>query len=544
MTLFHAPSVQSPKAYDNQNLQAPQLVTRLNAGSTTLSPKILGINNVKNFGAKGDGVTDDTVAVQAAFTAAGAANNTSVWFPAGNYLITSQIVITGTRIAMYGDGAWSTTITSAVVANPANSLFLWLSNAGGTNGAYFHVEKLRCVGNGLTGASGNGHAFTLQGVTGVSYGNFATFHDVEIQQFFGTGKNSVGTAFAACGIYSFNCNALKLHRCQFTANQQGFVIDGTSGSPAAKVHISGTTFDTNNLYGIQALFVDELLIDGQTIFNATGTGAGSENAVYISSANAVTISNSRFKTTNGNAQIFAGAAANVDQINITNNHFYTSYAFPQINVGTNCQGVLIQGNQFFFDFSTLNGVGVLISDPGGYIGGSISIVNNRWNMGGNATMSACITVTAANPVDSLLIAGNYFGQNGAPGTQVWSDCIALASVGGVNSAVVVGNTFSLPSPGTITNAVRIGAATGVLILNNSYIGVITNKLVDAGTKTVVMESGSLTKLPSIDTLSTTGAKTATFSATNKPGTNNATSPAAWIPVTIDGAQGYIPWFSA
>jgi hypothetical protein len=43
---------------------------------------------------------------------------------------------------------------------------------------------------------------------------------------------------------------------------------------------------------------------------------------------------------------------------------------------------------------------------------------------------------------------------------------------------------------------------------------------------------------------TTGTKTASFTATNKPGTTNATSPALWVPVTYKGTVYYMPLFSA
>ena len=50
-----------------------------------------GIFNVKNFGAVGDGVADDTVAIQAALTAATVASE--VIFPAGTYLVTSTLTV-------------------------------------------------------------------------------------------------------------------------------------------------------------------------------------------------------------------------------------------------------------------------------------------------------------------------------------------------------------------------------------------------------------------------------------------------------------------
>lgn len=49
----------------------------------------MGIVNVKSYGAKGDGVTDDTVAVQAAATAAVANGNHELYFPHGTYEVTA-----------------------------------------------------------------------------------------------------------------------------------------------------------------------------------------------------------------------------------------------------------------------------------------------------------------------------------------------------------------------------------------------------------------------------------------------------------------------
>lgn len=59
--------------------------------------------NVKNFGAKGDGVTDDTKAIQAAINAVAAFGGGTVLFPPGIYLITSTLVIGNGSSA-----AWST----------------------------------------------------------------------------------------------------------------------------------------------------------------------------------------------------------------------------------------------------------------------------------------------------------------------------------------------------------------------------------------------------------------------------------------------------
>lgn len=47
-----------------------------------------------------------------------------------------------------------------------------------------------------------------------------------------------------------------------------------------------------------------------------------------------------------------------------------------------------------------------------------------------------------------------------------------------------------------------------------------------------------------DSTATTGAKTASFTAANKPGTTNVTTPAQWIPVILDAVTYYVPAFAA
>ncbi len=71
-------------------LETDTKFTKIGDGTTAwtslLYHKNTGYNNVKWFGAKGDGITDDTAAVQAALTA-----STDLFFPSGTYLISGAL---------------------------------------------------------------------------------------------------------------------------------------------------------------------------------------------------------------------------------------------------------------------------------------------------------------------------------------------------------------------------------------------------------------------------------------------------------------------
>ena len=84
--------------------------------------------NVKNFGAVGDGVTDDTVAIQTALETGG-----NIHFPSGTYLITSSITISNGCI-LSGEGE------STIIKSEADICFI-------TNASNITIENMKMVGN-------------------------------------------------------------------------------------------------------------------------------------------------------------------------------------------------------------------------------------------------------------------------------------------------------------------------------------------------------------------------------------------------------------
>lgn len=116
-----------------------------NANPRTAQDKLRDVVSVKDFGAIGDGVADDTVAIQTAITNASAG---TIYFPAGTYLISAEI--TCTTKSLQGEGQDSTTIK----ASAAIGTMLTFGNRNTIDGFYFNGDSKAnyCI----TVAAGNG----------------------------------------------------------------------------------------------------------------------------------------------------------------------------------------------------------------------------------------------------------------------------------------------------------------------------------------------------------------------------------------------------
>jgi hypothetical protein len=116
--------------------------------------------NVQDHGASGNGTTSDSAAVQAAIDAAYAAGGGVVEFPAGTYLLTTQVTVT-TGVSLEGVG-WYAPRTGERGAFPGS----WISVRASQQG--LNLSPLKIVGQG---SAVRRLAFTYpeQGITPVPY---------------------------------------------------------------------------------------------------------------------------------------------------------------------------------------------------------------------------------------------------------------------------------------------------------------------------------------------------------------------------------------
>lgn len=96
--------------------------------------------NIRTFGAVGDGVTDDTAAIQAAIDAAWNVGGNTVFVPKGTYLVTSQVVL-GKGVRLVGAGTRAS-IIQAKASFPTATALIRLDRPGDSTAHHVTVSDL------------------------------------------------------------------------------------------------------------------------------------------------------------------------------------------------------------------------------------------------------------------------------------------------------------------------------------------------------------------------------------------------------------------
>ena len=118
--------------------------------------------SVKNFGAVGNGIADDTVAVQAAINSVSAAGGGTVYFPQGTYLLSSELTVNTAGVSLVGANRWSTILKQ-------NTLSAKILNI---SASFTNVSSLGFIYNGTP----------INGATAIyCIGAYCTFQDFIIR---------------------------------------------------------------------------------------------------------------------------------------------------------------------------------------------------------------------------------------------------------------------------------------------------------------------------------------------------------------------------
>src|SRR5215469_5671593 len=125
--------------------------------------------NVKNFGAVGNGSTDDSAAIDSAITAVTAAGGGILFFPPGNFLMSTDTLTPPSNCVVQGSGIGATTITNTCVTGGKDTtLTVVMTMTGGTNASTWTSTNTTYPINAPTlGAS------TVTTTTAANAGNFS-----------------------------------------------------------------------------------------------------------------------------------------------------------------------------------------------------------------------------------------------------------------------------------------------------------------------------------------------------------------------------------
>lgn len=178
--------------------------------------------NVKDSGAKGDGVTDDTAAIQTCLNTA--PSGSEVHFPAGVYLVSASLLYPGDiKISGAGDSTQGTIIrvkTGTALTTPVLCSSDWYNNSS-TSGSPVEISDIQIDGNSAMSGSG------AHGLVSMNF--WSSFDRISINNVAGDGF--LFTAHSRNGTHVSNtCVEPKINRIQVrTCGGDGIHIkdDGT-----------------------------------------------------------------------------------------------------------------------------------------------------------------------------------------------------------------------------------------------------------------------------------------------------------------------------
>lgn len=224
----------------------------------TVQGKLRDVVSVKDFGASGDGVADDTAEIQAAINYC-QSSKCALYFPAGTYNISANLVIplsgsgmtNAQKFRMFGAGKHRDTSMIKAV-NVAVTKIIQCSSTAGNDDFLLEIDRLSLNGNNL--AQYGLHGIAIQHLSM----NYCWVQGCTEAGFYGTGSVSGGycNEFRESTFYQNKIgivlggavNQTLLDHCKFWGNEIGLDLITTQA-----VKLDNSMFESNTVVGARIL---------------------------------------------------------------------------------------------------------------------------------------------------------------------------------------------------------------------------------------------------------------------------------------------------
>jgi len=433
--------------------------TGTGAISRTYLNKVREQVSVQDFGAIGDGVNDDTSAIQLALNS----GHHTVYIPEGIYLV-SQLTIPA-NIILFGDG-----ITTVLKQTTNANMLVLDSGSSTTTISNIEICNLKLMGEVTTKAfSEFVHLIAFYGVSNLH------IHDCHIVGFRGDGiyigngsnerhnKNVCVNNCVIDGLINDNRNGISVIDCDgFVAHNNYFVNVSRGNMPGA------IDFEPNNNYNV----VRNIKVYSNTFVNIGGNVAivgivFSTGLTTITPVTNIIIRDNNFRDSSSPNNVFLSIGKTPTNTDVSNGLVIEG------NYGYNCgqpvfirtgKGITIINNTFENSRGGLR-LGYLVSEmPESYMQDVIIQNNNFIRLGGSENKAGLIVFKC----DRLKILNNIFNDCG---TGVSSSYAIEFNVGFSSYVYIMGNIIMTPTGNTLRAIIKetqhtLNASTNVLMYND------------------------------------------------------------------------------